>query len=95
MSTTTPIKFKKVSANWETIKGSYHEAPTSFDFSKESNIRAKNKKGYDKHYIYTDESGNTCFVVERKKKDDDGMTEEQMLELQKKLFAQAKAKQAF
>ena len=70
MSTTTPIKFKKVSANWETIKGSYHEAPTSFDFSKESNIRAKNKKGYDKHYIYTDESGNTCFVVERKKKDD-------------------------
>ena len=70
MSTTTPMKFKKVSANWETIKGSYHEAPTSFDFSKESNIRAKNKKGYDKHYIYTDESGNTCFVVERKKKDD-------------------------
>ena len=45
----------------QTNKGNYYE---------HYNTRAKNKKGYDKHYIYTDESGNTCFVVERKKKDD-------------------------
>jgi len=39
--------------------------------------------------------GDVLTARKRKKKDDDGMTEEQMLELQKKLFAQAKAKQAF
>ena len=44
MSTTTPIKFKKVSANWETIKGSYHEAPTSFDFSKGATSEQRTKK---------------------------------------------------
>ena len=39
-------------------------------FPKRATSEQRTKKGYDKHYIYTDESGNTCFVVERKKKDD-------------------------
>jgi hypothetical protein len=30
----------------------------------------KRKKGYDTHYIYTDEEGNTAFVVERQYTDE-------------------------
>ena len=70
MSTTAPIKDKKISKNWESMKGDKNEIPSSFDFSNERNLTTKRKKGYDNHYTYTDENYNTCFVVERKKKDD-------------------------
>ena len=69
MSTTKPMKFKPVSENWETILGEKNETPTSFDFSKQSNINAKGRKGYENHYVYTDEDGHTAFVVERKTKE--------------------------
>ena len=74
MSTTGPIQTKKISANWEAIVGDLNEVPSTFDFSKENNIRQKGKKGYETHYTYTNEDGNTCFVVERKKKSDGSKT---------------------
>ena len=49
MSTTGPIQTKKISANWEAIVGDLNEVPSTFDFSKENNIRQKGKKGYETH----------------------------------------------
>ena len=69
MSTTKPMKFKTLSENWETILGGKDELPASFDFSKQSNINAKGKKGYETHYVYKDEEGYTAFIVERNRKE--------------------------
>ena len=65
MSTIKDYKDKKISENWKYIMGAKNEAPSSFDFSNERNLKAKKAKGYDTHYTYTDQEGNTAFVVEK------------------------------
>jgi hypothetical protein len=65
MSTTKDYKDKKKSENWKYVKGGKNEEPATFDFSNERNLRAKKAKGYDTHYHYTDEEGNTAFIVEK------------------------------
>jgi len=65
MSTTHDYKDKKISENWKYIMGAKNEAPSSFDFSKQSNRNKKKKQGYDTHYTYTDKEGNTAFIVEK------------------------------
>ena len=54
--------------NYTYTKGNRYEIPWSLDFSGKDGQKRKDykiKKGYDTHYIYTDEEGNTKFVVER------------------------------
>ena len=43
---------------------------STFDFSNERNIKAKKAKGYADHYRYTDQEGNTAFIVEKQYTDD-------------------------
>ena len=66
MSTTAPIKDKKISTNYTNILAGKGEEPSSFDFTNERNLREKKKKGYDTHYTYATEDGHTSFIVERK-----------------------------
>ena len=61
-----PKKDKKVSENWESIYGGRDEVPSSLDFSDEKNFDRKKRDGHQEHYLYTDEKGNTAFVVERR-----------------------------
>ena len=59
--------------NYTYMKGDKYEQPTTFDFNGpggEKKLQNKLKKGYDNHYIYTDEEGHTAFVVERQYKDE-------------------------
>ena len=65
MSTTKDYKDKKISENWKHIEGGKNEEPSTFDFSNERNLKAKMAKGYNTHYHYTDEEGNTSFIVEK------------------------------
>ena len=72
MSTTynTASKDKKVSENWVSILGGKDETPSSLDFygtAGDKRKTAKLKKGYEGHWIYSDEEGNTAFVTERRK----------------------------
>ena len=61
MSTTAPIKDKKISTNYTNILAGKGEEPSSFDFTNERNLREKKKKGYDTHYTYATEDGHTSF----------------------------------
>jgi hypothetical protein len=63
---------KKTHNNLKHTSGGYYEVPTSLDFTDNNGRREieKRKKGYDTHYVYTDKSGNTQFVVERQYKDE-------------------------
>ena len=70
MSTTAPIKDKKISTNYTNILAGKGEEPSSFDFTNERNLREKKKKGYDTHYTYATEDGHTSFIVERKYTDE-------------------------
>jgi hypothetical protein len=70
MSTTKDYKDKKISENWKYILGDHNEEPSTFDFSNERTRKAKMAKGYDTHYTYTDEEGNTAFIVEKQYTDD-------------------------
>ena len=65
MSTTKDYKDKKISENWIHIEGGKNEEPSTFDFSNERTQKAKMAKGYAAHYNYTDEEGNTSFIVEK------------------------------
>ena len=68
MSTIKDYKDKKISENWKHVMGDKDEEPSTFDFSGSAGLRRKQsklKKGYDTHYRYTDQEGNTAFVVER------------------------------
>ena len=75
MSTIKPHKEKKISDNWLSILGDRDETPSSFEFhgtAGEKKKRYKISKGYETHYIYTDEMGCTAFVVERQKDEQTG-----------------------
>ena len=65
MSTTKDYKDKKISENWKYVLGDKNEEPSTFDFSNERTQKAKMAKGYAAHYNYTDEEGNTSFIVEK------------------------------
>lgn len=69
MSTTGPIKDKKISANYEPVKGGLYEVPSRFSATDEKTVR---ENLHNQHFIYTDETGHTCFVVERKNQEDGG-----------------------
>ncbi len=59
--------------NYTYKKGKKHDIPWSLDFSGPNGQKRKEyklKKGYDTHYTYTDEEGNTAFVVERQYTDE-------------------------
>lgn len=59
--------------NYTYTKGSKYEVPWSLDFTGRDADKRKTfkiKKGYDTHYVYTDEEGNTAFVVERQYSDE-------------------------
>ena len=62
-------KKKKINSNNYTYtKGKKHDIPWSLDFTGAAGQKRKefkDSKGYDQHHIYTDEEGNTTFVVER------------------------------
>jgi len=70
MSTIKDYKDKKISENWKYVLGDRNEEPSTFDFSNERNIKAKKAKGYADHYRYTDQEGNTAFIVEKQYTDD-------------------------
>ena len=48
----------------------YHGALIFLDHNGQKRKEYKLKKGYDTHYTYTDEEGNTAFVVERQYTDE-------------------------
>jgi len=61
-------KFKKNKNNYTYMKGTNNEVPRTLDFTGpggETRLRDKRSKHFDDFYIYTDEKGNTEFVVER------------------------------
>ena len=73
MSTIKQPKDKKFSENWDvSIYGGRDEIPDSFNFSDDKKKRKKILQGYETHYIYTDENGNTAFIVARKKDEETG-----------------------
>ena len=66
-------KPKKNRNNYTYMKGDKNEEPTTFKFSGpggEQRLRFKQSRNYDTHYRYTDEEGNTAFVVERQYTDE-------------------------
>jgi len=70
-------KPKKNRNNYNYVKATKNEIPGSLNFTGpggETRLKAKMLKGYDTHYIYTDELGNTQFVVERKYDDETKQT---------------------
>ena len=66
-------KAKINSNNYTYMKGNKDEQPTTFDFKGpggQKKLQYKLSKGYDTHYTYTDEEGNTTFIVERQYTDE-------------------------
>ena len=66
-------KPKKNRNNYTYMKGDKNEEPTTFKFSGpggEQRLKFKNSRNYDTHYRYTDEEGNTAFLVERQYTDE-------------------------